>query len=591
MALFIDGVPINLPSHGHGQGFADLHFLIPEAIDRVDVSKGPYFAEYGDFDTAGAVNLRTRRAFAENSLSVTYGSFSSYRVLGIASPGLSEGLPWLAAEVSGTQGPFQAPEQLQRYNVFAKESLALNADTTLSLLASLYGSQWDSSGQLPLRAVESGSLDRFGSIDPSEGGQTQRQMVVGTLEQRQGQDSFLLTAYAVRYRVRLFSDFTYQLRDPEHFDEIEQNDSRVYTGLNARYRRTLRLGGMKLVSTLGAQGRYDEAHTDLWHTQDRQRLADCFDQGANPCNAALIGETNLAAYLEEDLRVNAWLRVVAGLRADLFEFNVADQKPLPATPAAAPTSGLVQKSLVSPKLQVVLRPAPGWDLYLDGGGGFHSNDARGVIAAGGVGALPRAWGGEVGTRVRLFDRLDVAAALWELYLQSEQVFSADAGDTEASEPTNRYGVDFEVRYRDPPLAVGGRRSHARARAVHGGPRQRERGGAGAHPHGHRGPLRAPPSGYRGRVGVRHVGDRPASEDGSLTAEGYTLVDLTLGYRRRFWEVGLVVENLFNQQWREAQFANDSQLRFAPYNETSPVSDVHFTPGNPTSLRLTVSLFY
>src|SRR6516165_3645639 len=214
VALFIDGVPINMPSHGHGQGFADLHFLIPEAIDRIDVTKGPYFAEYGDFDTAGAINLRTRRSFGESSVAATYGSFSSYRLLGIASPTFNEGLPWLAAEVAGTQGPFDSPENLQRYNVFVKETLALNASTVVSFLFSAYGSGWNASGQIPLRAVEAGQLSRFGSIDPSEGGQTQRQMIIASLEHRsENGDGVSLTAYVVRYSFRLFSDFTFQLRD------------------------------------------------------------------------------------------------------------------------------------------------------------------------------------------------------------------------------------------------------------------------------------------------------------------------------------------------------------------------------------------
>src|ERR1700687_2263626 len=245
VALFLDGVPVNMPSHGHGQGFADLHFLIPEVIDRVDVSKGPYFAEYGDFDTAGAVNLRTRRTFGENSVSATYGSFNSYRLLGIASPKISEGRPWLAAEVAGTNGPFDDPERLQRYNLFVKETLALNANTIISVLGSAYGSSWNASGQVPLRAVVSGQLSRFGAIDPTEGGQTQRQMVVVSLEQRSGtRDLIQLTAYAVRYRLRLFSDFTFQLRDAQNFDQIEQDDARFFTGLNGRFRTTRSLGSV-----------------------------------------------------------------------------------------------------------------------------------------------------------------------------------------------------------------------------------------------------------------------------------------------------------------------------------------------------------
>jgi len=591
VALFLDGVPINLPSHGHGQGFADLHFLIPEAINQIDITKGPYFPEYGDFDTAGAINLKTRRSFGENSISATYGSFDTYRVVGIASPKLSEGLPWLAAEVAGTNGPFSSPEQLQRYTLMTKETLALNASTILSLLGSAYGSQWNASGQIPLRAVEAGLLDRFGSIDPTEGGQTQRQMFTATLEQRHGsEESVSVTAYAVRYRFRLFSDFTFQLRDPANFDQIEQNDVRFYTGLQGRFRssRTLQ-NGMRFITTIGAQARYDDIHTELWHDKQRGRLPDCFERGSNPCSDSQITQSNIGMYFEEDMRLTRWLRIVAGARADLFEFNVSDRKPLAAV-GSDPTTGVVQKSIVNPKLQIVLRPSGWWDIYLDGGGGFHSNDARGVVASRGRGAVPRAWGAEIGTRLYL-GNLDLAAAGWYLRLQSEQVFSPEEDTTAPSDPTRRYGFDLEARWRILPwLWADGDLSLSRATftqdrgngaAVALAPtRMAALGLSGLHP-----------DGYKGRIGLRHVGNRPATQDESLTAEGYTLFDLSLGYRRAFWELGLVIENVFNQRWREAQFANDSQLRIPPYNETRPSTDIHFTPGNPNNVRATLSLYY
>jgi outer membrane receptor protein involved in Fe transport len=591
VALFIDGVPVNMPSHGHGQGFADLHFLIPEAINQIDVSKGPYFPEYGDFDTAGAINLRTRRSFGESSVSATYGSFDTYRVLGIASPKRSEGLPWLAAEVAGTNGPFKSPEELQRYNLMVKETLALNATTIFSLLGSAYGSGWNASGQIPLRAVEAGLLDRFGAIDPTEGGQTQRQMIVANLEHRDGRDeSFSVTAYFVRYRFRLFSDFTFQLRDPENFDEIEQNDTRFYTGVQGQFRTSHTLNGMRFITTIGAQARYDEIHTELWHDKQRDRLPDCFENGANPCNDAQINQSNIGLYVEEDVRPASWLRVVAGARADLFEFNVADQKPIGTSAPDQPTTGVAQKAIVNPKLQVVLRPTNWWDIYLDGGGGFHSNDARGVIASHGSGALPRAWGAEIGTRLYL-GKLDLAAAGWYLHLQSEQVFSPDEDTTTPSDPTRRYGLDLEARLQILPwLWVDGDLNLSKATFTE----DRGNGSAVA-----LAPTRTAalgisalhPDGYKGRIGLRHVGNRPATQDESLTAEGYTIFDLSLGYRHSFWEVGLVIENLFNQQWREAQFATESQLRIAPYNETQPVTDINFTPGNPINVRATVALYF
>ncbi|MFI5029018.1 MAG: TonB family protein, partial [Solirubrobacterales bacterium] len=253
VALFIDGVPINMPTHGHGQGFADLHFLIPETVDRLEVTKGPYFAEYGDFDTAGAVGLHTRHFFKDSELSVTYGMFQTYRALGIGSFDDRPNGGWMAAEVYGTNGPYESPEGLQRYNVFAKENLQLSASTSLALLATAYGSQLSASVQIPLRAVDEGLLDRFGAIDASEGGQTQRQMFAANFESRLASGKGLdLTAYVVRYQLRLFNDFTFQLRDPINGDEIEQNDFRVYTGINVRYHQLSHLGSADFVTTMGA---------------------------------------------------------------------------------------------------------------------------------------------------------------------------------------------------------------------------------------------------------------------------------------------------------------------------------------------------
>jgi outer membrane receptor protein involved in Fe transport len=610
VALFIDGVPINLPSNGHGQGYADLHFLIPETIDRVEVTKGPYFVETGDFDTAGAVNLRTRRAFGESSVSGEYGSFDTWRVLGIASP-LGDAQPtWFAVELYGTNGPFQTPEGLLRYNLFLKSTLSLSASTRLSILGTAYGSQWTSSGQIPARFVDlppddPRHLDRFGSIDSTEGGQTQRQMLLLTLESRPSQsDQIIVAAYGVRYSLRLYNDFTFQLSDPAHFDEIEQNDQRYYLGFNALYRKRIDFGEVRTVTSLGAQARLDSMNVSLSHVQKRARLENCVfaDPAAtpptaavvNPCDDSDVVQSDLAAFAQEDVRFNRWLRMLVGVRADLFEWNVTNKLAFDtaAVPGSNQGTGVVQRGIVNPKLQIVITPLPVWDLYLDAGGGFHSNDARAVAVTDGNGALPRAWGAELGTRLSLVDgRLDIAAALWLLHLQSEQVFVADVGGTVASDPTNRYGLDLELRYQilswlwaDLDLSF----AHAEFTQDQGN------GSAVALAPtfvGQAGLSALHPSGFRGRLGARWLGDRPATPDGSLTAQGYFVVDLTLAYRWRSLEAALAIQNLFNAEYREAQFATTSIVRIPPYNETVPVNDIHFTPGNPLGVYGTLTLFF
>ena len=608
VALSLDGIPVNLPSHGHGQGYADLNFLIPEVVDRVDVLKGPYFVEYGDFATAGAVNLRTRRSFAESSVQATYGSFQSWRVLGVGSTGATASPTWLAAEVSGTQGPFLAGEDLRRYALFLKSTLQLSSSTTLGILASAYGSQWRASGQIPERLLTVSrfnpvALDPFGSIDPTEGGQTQRQMVALTVESHPSdQDEIALTAYAVRDRLTLFSDFTFQLHDQDNFDEIEQTDARFYTGLNAIYRRRLELGDIRMVTTVGAQARLDSTTVGLWHVRERVRLPTCAPvvEGAplNPCALDEVVQSDLAAFLQQDVRFTPWLRVVLGVRGDLFEWNVTHDGPNPST-AANHGTGVVQRGIVNPKLQTVITPLTGWELYLDAGGGFHSNDARAVVASNSSGALPRAWGGEVGTRLSLLDRrLDLAAALWVIHLQSELVFSADEGTTQASDPTDRHGLDLEARFRilpwmwadlDLTLAHAAyTEDHGNARAVALAPTFTGQAGLSV----------IHPAGIRGRIGARWVGSRPATEDpNGLQAAGYFILDLTLAYRWRFVEVGLAIENLLNTAWREAQFANSSYVvgrddpSKDPRNGGNGVFDLHFTPGNPINVRATLALYF
>src|SRR5450432_3864720 len=611
VALYIDGVPINLPSNGHGQGFADLHFLIPETVDRVEVTKGPYFVETGDFDTAGAVNFRTKRSFGESSVTGEYGSFDTWRVLGVASPFGKDSPTWFAAEVYGTNGPFDSPEGLLRYNLFLKSTFNVSPTTRITILGTAYGSQWSASGQIPAQFVDSGQLSRFGAIDPTEGGQTQRQMLLLTLESRPSpMDQIILSAYVVRYSLRLFNDFTFQLVDPANFDEIEQDDQRIYAGFNAIYRKRVDVGELRTVTTLGAQARIDSMNVALYHVKQRQRLADCpaaaYEDASgttvvppNPCDDSDIVQSDLAAFAQEDVRFNRWARVVVGVRSDLFEWNVTNKLPFnPDLPAGANPNqgtGVVQKAIVNPKLQAVFTPVPIWDLYVDAGGGFHSNDARAIIESNGVGALPRAWGAELGTRLSLVDgRLDLAGALWFLHLQSEFVFDADVGTTEAADPTNRYGFDFEARYQILPWLwadVDISLAHAvytkdqgNGNAVALAPTFTGQAGISVfHPPGF--------SGFRGRLGARWVGDRPATPDGSLVATGYFVVDLTGAYRWRFLEFGLSIQNLFNTVYREAQFATRYQVREAPYNQTAPATGITFTPGNPIALYATAAVYF
>ena len=608
VAISLDGVPVNMVSHGHGQGYADLHFLIPEVVEELEVRKGPYFAEVGNLGTAGAIAYRTRNHLDGNAIHFEGGAFNTaeYTMLYQIPLADAEQSAYFAGKYYHTDGPVDRAQGLQRFNLFGKYHNHLSDRSTLTLTTSGFSSAWDASGQIPQRAVERGLIDRWGAIDDLEGGTTGRQdFHVNFQVQEAGTSVFDLQAYLVSYQFKLFSNFTFFLEDRERGDAIEQTDTRQVSGINSRYSFYHRWGPYLAHTAVGGGLRADNADVGLWKSPERQRLLPLVD--------ADVMERNLFLWAQEELILTPRLKLALGLRGDYFTFNVDDH--LEGRPGELPhASGVAQASILSPKATLVYSPGQALDLFANFGTGFHSNDARNnVIDARASqirrvmrrdgrseadiavelagrhidpghleeGTLPRAVGGEAGLRTRLFDRLNLGAALWRLDLESEFVFVGDAGTTEASGRTRREGLDLEARLQlHPWLWADVDLNLARGEAVDEpdgadeiplAPRRTSTGGlTWYHPDGLEGSLR-----------FRHVGDRPANEDGSITAEGYTLVDLIGVCRLGNWRLNLGVENVLNTVWNEAQFDTESRLR----DEEEPVSEIHFTPGNPANLLL------
>jgi TonB family protein len=664
IAVSIDGVPVNLPSHAHGQGYADLHFLIPEVLEKVEITKGPYFADKGDFDTAGAVNLVTRDRFEHSQFTVQGGLLPgytgkvdgipgstarrglNYRVLGIASPEVGDVRPFFAGEVSGVEGPFQTSEQLERYNFFAKVGYDLSPRTKLSVLASAYASSWFGSGQIPSRLVDSGALDRFGSIDPTEGGNTQRQQVILNLTTHPDtRSTFSLTGSYLRYNLTLYNDFTFFARSRDangipDGDELEQDDTRgvLYAAMKYERRDDGLLPGA-LFSTMGIQFRNDEITAGLYKVKERVRRQTCLNLPA-PCVSTLNHQTDAAAYLQEEWRPNHLLRLIAGFRTDLFVFDVRSLKSdfglSPDSPD--PQAAVVQRSIQSPKASAVLSPIPQLDLYFNFGSGFHSNDARSAIPTGGDGALPRALGYEVGARARLFgDKLELGTALWRLDLDSELVFSGDEGSVSPSGATRRFGIDLEARWQilpwlffDADVTLSNSQfkvDSGNGNAIALSPPVIATAGLTARH----------PSGLQASLRMRHIGSRPGNQftagdyldpaspamghviqcnptlDANskdpraarcyLVADGYTIFDAVLTYQTPRYAFSLIAENLLNSVYREAQFGNVSRVTqllggrttgadgkpFTP--EDHPVQDIHYTPGNPFGIQAAATLYF
>ncbi len=374
---------------------------------------------------------------------------------------------------------------------------------------------------------------------------------------------------------------------PMNGDEIEQTDGRVLYGANTAYEKRLGSGDLQALVSVGAQFRGDEVETSLWHASQRRRLDACFAEGANPCNHTDNHIKNLAAYAEAKILGGDWLRVYPGVRVDGFAWSVSDLDPETANDPMTTSGGTARAAIVSPKLSVEIASSEAVSLFANTGLGFHSNDARAAVASHGAGALARAIGGELGARVKAAPRARVSADVWYLHLASEQVWSGDAGGTEPSDPTRRFGLDLEgsvdaTDWLSLDANITWSHATAVANAGNGGalalaPRWMGSGGASVH-------------GPRGFVSVRArgIGDRPGNDDGSLTAEGYLIFDIIAGKKiGTSFDLNLTVNNLFDARWREAQFAEES--RVSP--TAGLVEQMHYTPGIPLTATLTAAYSY
>ncbi len=579
VAVTVDGAPVNLVSHAHGQGYADLHFLIPEIVDHADVRKGPYAPRDGDFATAGAVDFSTRDRldFTRAAVTTRAGSFGTAHTLALVPFGgdARRAGGYLAGAGHFTEGPFERPQDYRRLNLFGKWTAPLGQTAQVVATASGFGARWNGSGQIPERAVASGMITRFGLLDPSEGGNTEREeLALGVRSAAGDDDRWEARAYVVRYRLQLYSDFTFFLKDSINGDGIEQDDARSVAGFRAQYGRLGSLAGRAARWTGGIGGRADWGDVALYHQRQRQRLDTRVDDR--------VRQGQLYAWGRQELELGDRLRIELGLRGDVFRFDLLDR--LVGQPAAIPhASGIRWRGIVSPKANLAVQLSSATTAFADFGSGFHSNDARDVIlAASGDRMLPRAVGAEAGLR-HSWAGGSAAVALWGLDLQSELVYSGDEGTTEASGRTRRAGFDFEGRMQlalwlwadaDLNLARGRfRDAPAGHNRIPLAPTITSTGGLSGRGLG---PV-------TGGLRYRFVGSRAAIEDNSVVARGYLIWESFGSWRISRFEVVFTVDNLFNARWNEAQFATRSRLR----GEPAPITELHFTPGAPRGMQLGV----
>lgn len=570
-----DGMPVNMVSHAHGQGYSDLHFLIPETIKDIDFGKGGYYADKGDFSTAGYVNMSTYDRLDNSMVKVEAGSFNTLRTVGMFNlidnnnqQQAAKTNAYIAAEYNFTNGPFDVKQNFNRFNLFGKFNHQINDRSYISFQASTFNSNWNASGQIPDRAVEQGIITRWGSIDSTEGGNTSRTNIAlkykYRISDREDWQSFF---YYSKYAFNLYSNFTFFLNDPVNGDEINQKESRNIYGFDHKYSKRFFFDKSDLTWESGVGLRMDDINDlELNHVYQRDSLLDRKSWGNGT-------ETNLYAYTQAQWHPGKWM-INPALRVDHFIFNYHNKL------SGSHIMQGVQATALSPKLNFSYTPNQQLQWYIKTGMSFHSNDMRVVVEQNGYKTLPYSIGGDFGAIIKAGSKLVIQPALWYLYLQQEFVYVGDEAVVEPSGETQRLGFDISLRYQPVKwLYVDADVNYAHARYIGVAksesyvplaPRFTSTGGVAV----------KLPGNVSANLRYRYLQDRPANEDNTLIAKGYFVNDLALAYTRKHWEVTLQVQNLFNVDWKEAQFETLSRLK----NEAVPVDEINFTPGTPVYLK-------
>ena len=485
-AVFLDGMPLNLPSHAHGEGYADLNTVIPEFVQRLDYEKGPYYAEVGNYSSAGSANLQFYKTLPQNFFQVEGGMYGYGRAVFGVSQKLGSGNLLYGGEAYHDDGPWKYPDNYYKFNGLLTYSQG-DSTSGFSITARAYHGKWDSSDQIPVTAVP--LVGFFGALNPTDGGNSQRYSLQAEWHRQGTNSATTIMAYGFYYDLDLFSDFTYYLDDPIKGDQFEQQDRRWVAGVDAAHTIFSHWFGRKVENTFGLQVRNDWVHNGLYRTEDRVRTD---KNDSNACNDEPIPECdtdpNLTAVLPAATDLNKFTDTMAGfyvesktqwaekfrsvlaLRGDEAIYNVTNLTPpyvateLPGAPMinfAELNSGSASKFLPSPKASFIFGPWSNTEFYVQGGFSFHSNDARGTTQrvepispdypfptpSTPIRPLVPTKGAEIGMRTVAIPHLQSTLSVWYLYSASELQQDGDTGGTVASaSPSNRYGVEWANYY-------------------------------------------------------------------------------------------------------------------------------------------------
>ncbi len=590
-ALWVDGMPVNMPTHGHGQGYADINFMIPELVSKIGFRKGPYFAEEGDFSSAGVARIKYFDRMEKSVASVTMGSHGYKRGVFANSNKVAQGDLLYAVEAATIDGPWDTPQDLRKMNGVLRYTQG-DARSGFNIGLMGYNSRWNATDQIPQRAVDAGTLGRYSAIDPTDGGKTARYSLSFSGRTPIAGGGLQADAYVIRYEFDLWSNFSYFLSNPVNGDQFQQTDRRTVYGFNPNYAFSSHLFGNDSITTIGMTSRHDDiGKVGLYSSQARNLLS--------TTRQDRVSQTSLGLYVQNSTQWLPWFRSLVGARADHYRFDVNS--------SIAANSGTRTDNLLSPKLSLIFGPWERTEFFVNAGNGFHSNDARGTtirvdpvtgLPADRVNPLVRTRGAELGMRTQFFENVESSIALWTLKQDSELLFVGDAGTTEASRPSKRMGVEW-ITYARPVdwMLIDAELAFTRARFDDADPT-----GVGRHIPGaidrmatlgitidNLGP-------WFGALQLRHFGARPLIEDNTVRSQGTTIANLRAGYViDKNLRVHFDVLNLLGSRRDDITYYYASCLRSEvgvaaqcpAGGGGTGIDDRHFHPVEPRQLRVTL----
>ena len=619
LAIFVDDMPINMRTHAHGQGYADLNWLMPETINSLAIRKGPYYADEGDFSSVGNLHIDLIDSTDKRVAQMTLGSFGYQRYFGMGSAKAGDGTLLLAGEFGAYDGPWSNPDDMRKFSGLARYTQGTATDG-VSLTGMAYSNKWNSTDQVPLRAMTAGEIGRFDAEDPSDGGSTERFSLSARVAQTDAAGSWKANAYLIKSELDLFNDFTYFLTNPIQGDQFHQHDDRIVAGGGAARTYEGSFAGLPAETTLGVQTRYDDIDVGLTDTFQRTFLSNV--------RTDHVREGNVSIYAENTVHWTDWFRTTLGWRGDAYAASVDSV-------FDANNSGHTQSAIGSPKLTMTFGPFAKTELFLGYGMGMHSNDVRGVTITenpidpteklGAAPLLVRTRGAEAGVRTKALPGLDSSFSVFILDQASEIIFNGDGGDTSPSRASERYGIEWTNNYRPTPwLAVDADLALTHARflgfdsdqaAVYASLNGFPEAQIGSAPGNYipnapwivasAGVTLGGPTGWFGALRWRYLGTTPLTEDNVFRAPPVSLVNARIGYRfDSRWRVQLDLLNLLNSKADQISYAYGSLIKtdnlFALCNSPSPppaavcqngVMDRILHPVEPFAARVTVTALF